>query len=143
MDTITESGKFGATLDSLSLIRKFLGDAARVAGLEKSLTYKLSLAVDEIVSNIVNYGYPRSGINEGYILVTVSTTQHKMTVMLEDAAVPFNPLTYGVPGEEDLAKPMEDRPIGGLGIMLARENVDEFNYRYENGKNINIFCINQ
>lgn len=141
MDTNTESRKFSASLDSLSLIREYLADSARLVGLDKSRTYKLCLAVDEIATNIINYGYLKSGIDNGIINVTVSSDKDLLTVILEDSAVPFNPLENKPPGEKELALPLEERAIGGLGIMLAIKNVDKFSYNYENGKNKNIFCM--
>lgn len=142
MDAKSESKKFIATLDSLAPIRKFIADSANRIGLDKSKTYKLCLAVDEIVTNIVNYGYLKQGITDGNIDVIISSNYDSLAVILEDTATPFNPLENKTPGEEELALPLEERTIGGLGIMLAKENVDEFMYKYENGKNKNIFYIN-
>jgi len=142
MDTTTELRKFSANLDSLEQIREFLTDSAVKLELEKSRTYKLCLAVDEIATNIINYGYLKSGITEGIIDVTVTSTSELLTVILEDAAIPFNPFENKIPGVDVLALPLEERPIGGLGIMLAKENVDEFRYEFENGKNRNIFNVN-
>lgn len=142
MDINTESRKFSATLDSLEVIREFLADSGKSVGLDKSKTYKLCLAVDEITTNIINYGYLKSGIANGIIDIIVSSDNNVLTVILEDTATPFNPLENKIPGEEELALPLEERPIGGLGIMLAKENVDEFRYNYKNGKNRNIFCVN-
>jgi serine/threonine-protein kinase RsbW len=141
MDTVTESRKFSATLDSLSLIREFIRDSAKLAGLDKGKTYRLCLAVDEIVTNIINYGYPQSEISHGIIEIIISAGNDELTVILEDTAIPFNPFEIVLPGEKELALPLEERSVGGLGIMLAKENVDEFRYNYENGKNQNIFIV--
>jgi anti-sigma regulatory factor (Ser/Thr protein kinase) len=141
MDT-TEFRKFSANLDSLEPIREFLTDSANKLGLDKSKTYKLCLAVDEIATNIVNYGYLNSGITDGIIDVVVSSNKELLTVILEDTAIAFNPFENKLPGEEDLSLPLEERPIGGLGILLAKENVDKFLYEFKNGKNRNIFCVN-
>lgn len=142
MNTTTELRKFSANLDSLEPIREFLTDSANKLGLDKSRTYKLCLAVDEIATNIINYGYLKSGITDGMIDVMMASGKEMLTVILEDTAIPFNPFENKIPGEDELALPLEERPIGGLGIMLAKENVDEFRYEFENGKNRNIFCIN-
>jgi len=141
MDT-TEFRKFSANLDSLEPIREFLTDSANKLGLDKNKTYKLCLAIDEIATNIINYGYLNSGITNGIIDVVVYSSKELLTVILEDKAIAFNPFENKLPGVEDLTLPLEERPIGGLGIMLAKENVDEFRYEFENGKNRNIFCVN-
>ncbi len=142
MDTTTELRKFSANLDSLEQIREFLTGLAIKLGLDKGRTYKLCLAVDEIATNIINYGYLKSGITDGMIYVMLRSGKEMLTVIIEDTAIPFNPFENKIPGEDELALPLEERPIGGLGIMLAKENVDEFRYEFENGKNRNIFCVN-
>lgn len=113
-----------------------------LAGLDKSKTYKLCLAVDEIATNIINYGYLRSGIENGIIDITIQIIKDQLIATLEDTATPFNPFDRKMPNNEELNQPLEERPIGGLGIMLAKENVDEFNYKYHNNKNHNIFVMN-
>lgn len=142
MKATSESQKFCASLDSLSPIRKFVSDLAYSVGLDKSKTYKLCLAVDEIATNIINYGYLKSGEENGVIDVKITKNDGALTVILEDTAPPFNPFGNITPGDNELSLPLEERPIGGLGIMLAKQNVDEFDYKYQNGKNHNIFRVN-
>lgn len=142
MDTREESKSFSATLDSLAPIRDFLTAEGKLAGLDKSKIYKLCLAADEIATNIINYGYAKSGIINGIVDIIAQSENGVLKVILEDTAVPFNPFESKLPDDIDLALPLEERPIGGLGIMLAKENVDKYIYKYENGKNRNIFYIN-
>ena len=142
MEASTKSQKFSANLDSLGPIREFLSDSAKLARLDKSRSYKLCLAIDEIATNIINYGYLRSGIENGTIDVIIQIENDQLIATLEDTATPFNPFDRKMPNDEELKKPLEERPIGGLGILLAKENVDEFNYKYQNGKNHNIFVMN-
>ncbi|MEL7586399.1 MAG: ATP-binding protein, partial [Prolixibacteraceae bacterium] len=82
------------------------------------------------------------GITNGMIGIGVSADGTQLAASLTDTAPPFNPLEFMVPGGDVLSRPLEQRPIGGLGIMLARENVDEYRYQYLNGKNINILVMN-
>ena len=137
-----DSKTFSATLDSLGSIRQFITNSGKAIGLDKSKIYKLCLAVDEIATNIINYGYTKSGIENGSIDLLIKYDNDSLTVTLEDSAIPFNPLDKILPNEKDLSLPLEERPIGGLGIMLAKENVDNYSYEYKNGKNRNILCIN-
>ena len=62
-------------------------------------------------------------------------------VILEDSAVPFDPLKHEMPGEEDLNRPPEERGIGGWGIYLTITGVDKFYYEYLNNHNRNIFVM--
>lgn len=142
MNPLSEVRSFSATLDSLQPIREFLVYSGKSIGLDIRRIYKLCLAVDEIATNIINYGYVNSGIDRPFIEINVTSNNEALTVILEDTAVPFNPLEMAIPGEKELSMPLEQRPIGGLGILLAKNNVDEFLYEYENGKNRNIFHIN-
>lgn len=132
---------FSATLDSLGSIREFITNSGKAAGLDKSKTYKLSLAVDEIATNIINYGYIKAGIENGIIDIVVKSDDEALKVILMDSAIPFNPLNSILPDKKDLSIPLEERPIGGLGIMLAKENVDKYIYEYKDKKNRNIFIV--
>lgn len=125
-------------LDSLSLIRDYVGKAAASAGLGKKESYRLRLAVDEIATNIVNYGYERSGM-QGEIWVRADVDDHSLTVALEDTAPPFDPTQADEP--DNLDAPLEERSIGGLGIFLTLKGVDGFRYEHLDGKNRNVFVM--
>ena len=126
------------TLASLSLIRNYARAAAAEAGLDKKRTYRLELAVDEIATNIVNHGYLEAALT-GDVVVRATIDAHVLTLVLEDTAVPFDPRRLSRPYQIDL--PLAERPIGGLGVFLAMENVDEFDYEFEDGHNRNIFVV--
>ena len=125
-------------LDSLALIREHVRAAAAEAGLDRKRAYRLELAVDEIATNIVNHGYREAG-RTGNVVVCAEVDAHMLTVTLEDTALPFDPRRLTRPEQIDL--PLADRPIGGLGVFLAGENVDEFRYEYVNDHNRNIFVL--
>lgn len=126
------------TLDSLGPIRDFVKEAASEAGLDAKRTYRLQLAVDEISSNIVIHGYQEHD-RTGDVEVQVALDEQTLTVTLTDSAIPYNPLDR--PEPDDLDAPLENRMIGGLGVYLAIRNVDDFQYRFEDGKNHNIFVV--
>jgi serine/threonine-protein kinase RsbW len=138
----TETLIFNAEVDELEPIRDFVTEKALAAGADNRKNYALCLAIDEIATNIMRYGYPLAGITDGKIDVTITVTENTLTIILEDGAVPFNPMQHMLPTDDDLNKPLEDRPIGGLGIMLAQQSVDDFKYEYVNNKNRNIFIVN-
>lgn len=126
------------TLDSLGPIRDFVKEAASEAGLDAKRTYRLQLAVDEISSNIVIHGYQEHD-RTGDVEVQVALDEQALTITLTDSAIPYNPLDR--PEPDDLDAPLENRMIGGLGVYLAIRNVDDFQYRFEDGKNHNIFVV--
>jgi anti-sigma regulatory factor (Ser/Thr protein kinase) len=134
METLTTP----ATLESLEAIGRYVLEAARRAGLERKATYRLRLAVDEIATNIITHGYPEAG-RPGDVVVRSELGEAALTITLEDTADPFDPLSQVRPEQIDL--PLEERPIGGLGVFLAVEGVDEFRYEYVNKRNCNIFTM--
>ena len=129
-----------ATLDALEVIGKYVIEAADSAGLESKAAYGLRLAVDEIATNIVTHGYQEAG-RTGDVAVSGTLTDAALTIVLEDSGIPFDPLQHVLPCDEDLSLPLEERPIGGLGIMLVVNGVDDFSYRYQDGRNRNIFVV--
>ena len=128
------------TLDSLNVIGHYVNEAALSAGLEKKIAYRLRLAVDEIATNVIVHGYEEAGLT-GEVLVLSKLDNDALTIMLEDTSAPFDPRSLVRPDHID--KPIEERPIGGLGIYLAMENVSKFDYEYVNKHNRNIFVANR
>jgi serine/threonine-protein kinase RsbW len=126
------------TLASLALVREYVRAAAAAAGLDRKHSYRLELAVDEIATNIVNHGYLEAGLS-GDVEVRSRITARTLTITLSDTAMPFDPGHLKRPEQIDL--PMAERPIGGLGVFLAMENVDEFRYEHVDGHNRNIFVV--
>ena len=85
--------------------------------------------------------YPLSLRNVEDLLVERGIDISHETVTLEDQSPAFDPRTMQMPEAEDLARPLEERRVGGLGIFLAIQGVDRFEYRREHGANINVFEV--
>lgn len=126
------------TLDSLSKIGAYVLEAASQAGLKKKVAYRLRLAVDEIATNSIVHGYERVG-EEGDLVVSAEVGEGILTIILEDTGPPYDP--FKTPSPDDLDQPLDDRDIGGLGVFLAIQGVDEFSYEWENETNRNIFIM--
>ncbi len=90
----------------------------------------VSLAIEELVANVITHGYPRGGEHE--IFVQLSEQDGQVLVELEDDGVPFNPLQAPPP---DINAPLENRPVGGLGIHLVRHVMDDLQYERSGGRN--------
>jgi len=129
-----------ASLESLDEIRRYVTTMAQDAGLSKSATYRLHLAVDEIATNIVTYGYERAGLS-GDITVSGTVTEQAVTITVRDAAAAFDPRSHELPDEDDLAVPLDEREIGGLGIFLAVNGVDQFSYERDGDHNLTSFTM--
>jgi serine/threonine-protein kinase RsbW len=88
------------------------------------------LAVEEAITNIINHGYKNAG---GEIAIYCRINGNQTEVRIRDDAPRFDPLSLPEP---ELDGTIENRKIGGLGIFLVRQVMDEISYRYENGQNI-------
>jgi sigma-B regulation protein RsbU (phosphoserine phosphatase) len=129
-----------AILDSLGAIGNFVMEAAAVAGLARKAAYRLRLAVDEVATNAIVHG--RAGAERaGEFRVRAAINEKSLTITLEDPGAPFDPRQAPLP--DDLDAPLEDRPIGGLGIYLTLQGVDEFLYERDGDWNRNIFVMHR
>ena len=135
-----EKRSLPAELASLSELRRYVAEAASSAGIDEAKAYKLQLAVDEIATNIILHGYEDAGAS-ALVSIGSEMSDDALIITLEDKAPAFDPHTMEMPEEADLAKPLEERRMGGLGIYLAFQGVDRFDYRRENDSNINVFEV--
>jgi anti-sigma regulatory factor (Ser/Thr protein kinase) len=126
-------------LASLETIGQYVIATAQEAGLDRRATYRLRLAVDEVATNSIVYGYQGNELR-GDVVVRAFVDDNALTVTLEDTAPAFDPRKRE-PGEATVSMPVEEREIGGLGIFLALRGVDEFRYEYSDNRNRNIFVV--
>lgn len=94
----------------------------------------LNLALDECVTNIVEYGYDDTGVHDIVIrlCMEVGTDGRGVTIQIEDDARPFDPLTVPAPR---LDTSIKDRAVGGLGIHLVRRCIDTVAYERVGNRN--------
>ncbi len=118
-------------LKELSRLAERLSDFGREAGFPPSVIFQVQLALDEIVTNIISYGYTDE--DEHHIRVRLDRQNGSLVITVEDNARAFNPLDVPTP---DLSASLNDRPIGGLGIHLVRRVMDALTYRREQDRNI-------
>ncbi len=95
------------------------------------LAFNLKLALDEMITNTVSYGYEDG--EKHTIEVRIMREGDTFTVELEDDAQAYNPLEAP---EADLEAEIDDRPIGGLGVHLVRTIMDTVNYRRDGDRNL-------
>jgi anti-sigma regulatory factor (Ser/Thr protein kinase) len=100
-------------------------------GLPPQVVNALNVALDEAVSNAINHGYDAGA--RGEIAVRLRHGPDSVLVEIEDDGRPFDPLQAPPP---DLTSPLAERPIGGLGVHLIRNLMDEVTYARHDGRNI-------
>lgn len=90
----------------------------------------VNLALDEVLSNIVNYAYEAE--QQGSIDVELAYSQHTLTATVEDRGKPFDPLQFQRPVD---TKPLRTRRQGGLGILFVKRLVDNVRYHRSGDRN--------
>ena len=92
----------------------------------------LHIAVEEIYSNIAFYAYP---VPPGTVKVRLEfdAPKREMKIQFLDRGIPYDPLKKADP---DITLPAEEREIGGLGIYMVKNSMDQVDYRYEDGWNV-------
>ncbi len=99
--------------------------------LGKPMAQNIKLAVEEAVVNVMSYAYPMG--THGEISVQAIADSQQIRYIITDKGKAFDPTKVM---KTDTALKAEDRPIGGLGILLVRELMDSVNYEYVDGRNI-------
>lgn len=130
------------TLDSLKPIADFVLAAAAEIHLDKKAMYKLRLAVDEIATNIILHGYEEAGLT-GTIQLSIAIDAQALAITLEDQAIPYDPFGTNLLEVEELHRPLAERRIGGLGVYLAIDGVDQFRYERIGDCNRNTLIVNR
>lgn len=112
-----------AELENLAAIRSFVQESAAALGVDQAVISDVVLAADEAVTNVIVHGYQG---RQGTVEIEVEREAMDVVVHVRDNAPPFDPTSVSSP---DLSRSMEERPLGGLGIYLIRQYMDEVIYR--------------
>ena len=107
----------------------FLEETLDAGGCPPKDKARLLVALDEVVSNVVRC----SGASGLAVAVRFAREPRGATVSVSDDGTPFDPLRVPPP---DTTLAADDRPIGGLGMLLLRKTMDAVSYRYAHGCNI-------
>lgn len=122
--------RFTADLSNLAAMRRFVGEVAAAAAGEPEAITDMLLAMNEATTNLVQHGYRG---NPGDIEIEVGYEGDALVVCLRDWSPPFDPAQ--VP-DRDVTVPLEERPLGGLGITMMRQLTDDLIYcRWPDGVN--------
>lgn len=121
----------GADRRELARVHGAFAEFAAAHDLPAAIRRSVSVALDEILSNTIAYGF--AGRRDGAVTVEVELGADRLSVTLTDDGGPFNPLDVAAP---DTALPVEERPVGGLGIHLVRRMMDEVAYHRRADRNV-------
>ena len=117
-------------INTVPQLNEFVDCVCEEAGIDMATTMSLNLALEEAVVNVMSYAYPQG--TEGMIDIDAVAGNGYIDFTISDSGQPFDPT---VKDEVDTTLSAEDRPIGGLGIHLIRQIMDDIVYEYRDGKN--------
>lgn len=114
----------------LARIPDLVSQFAEAQGLSEDEVFSINVALDEMLSNIIKYGYTDDAIHE--IQIRLSVAGPVLAVEIEDDGQPFDPCAAA---PVDVDAPLEERKVGGLGIHIVRKLMSEVGYARVNGRN--------
>ena len=97
----------------------------------------MCIVFDELLNNIISYGFSDDEDHE--INIDVSVTSEQLVVTVADDGVPFNPFDRVGP---DTSLSIEEREIGGLGVLLVTELMDQTHYQRRRNQNVVTLTMN-
>ena len=106
-------------------------DFARKRHLPDAVSRKVKIVLDDVLQNIVSHGYPDAIARD--IKILLALTDRRLTLMVSDNGVAFDPLEQASPRTD---QSVEQREIGGLGIHIVRNLADDVAYHREDGRNV-------
>lgn len=118
-------------LEEVPQMMASIEDICAEEGIDEMTILGINLALEEAVVNVVNYAYPEGTV--GDIEMEVNADAKAITFILRDHGKPFDPTAAK---EVDITLSAEERQIGGLGIHLIRNYMDEVKYDYCDGQNV-------
>ena len=127
-----------AVVEKLTSVTDFVNDRLSKYGFEGKVLHKIDIAVDELFSNIARYSYGDKG-GKVTIKVDYDEIEHKASITFIDEGIEYNPLEQPEP---DLTSVEDDDTIGGLGIFITKNIMDDIKYEYSDGRNILIIYKN-
>ncbi len=117
-------------MEEVKRIAAFIDEIGEELKLDFSVLTNIQLAIEEAVVNVISYAYPDN--EERQSSLSVHKNGNTIVFVLSDSGIPFDPTAAADP---DLTLSAEERPIGGLGIMLVKKMMNEVTYQRIDGKN--------
>ena len=118
-------------LERIPRLNAFIDEVCESNGFDMPTTMQINLAMEEAVVNVINYAYPAG--TKGNITIEAKSDGKELLLIITDTGKTFDPTARP---EVDTTLNVEDRSIGGLGIHLIRQIMDNINYERTNGHNV-------
>ena len=119
-------------LESLDTLNDFVHQIIQNSPCTEQQQIQIDLVVEELFVNIVNYAYPDS-MGMVQVECKLSPDAGQVIIQFKDQGIEFNPLAAK---EIDVHDRFERRPVGGLGIYLAKKYTNSIEYERADGSNV-------
>jgi len=121
-----------ATVDNIKSVTGFINRKLDTAECSDKARKQIAVVVDELFGNIARYAYGKDG-GKVDVIAELNEDKSEITIVLKDRGIPFNPLEKEEPDTDASAG---DREVGGLGIFLVRNMMDDMTYERKDDQNI-------
>ena len=122
--------KLPADINKLDQVLAFIEEHLEEHETSMKAITQISIAVEEIYVNIAHYAY---GESEGDATIQVSFEDRVVSITFIDTGMPYDPLAKPDP---DITLSVEERQIGGLGIYMVKQSMDDVIYNRDSDKNV-------
>jgi anti-sigma regulatory factor (Ser/Thr protein kinase) len=120
----------------------FIDEASEIKGLSSKRKYRLKLAAEELLSNIIcsSESSTKTTASKPFLHISFEMVRlagsHCLELILRDNAPQFDPKFYEMEPPKHIQAPVALKPIGGLGLFLVKDSVDSVSYKYHDGHNV-------
>ena len=121
-----------ATVVNIETVTEFVNAQLELLDCPIKAQMQIDIAIDELFGNIAHYAY-NTEVGSATVRVEVSEAPLAVIITFIDNGVPYDPLGKDDP---DITLSAEEREIGGLGIYMVKQSMDEITYEYKDGQNI-------
>jgi sigma-B regulation protein RsbU (phosphoserine phosphatase) len=121
----------GADLGEIAQVNTAFDEYADTHDVSSKIRRSMNVVFDELLNNTISYGF--EGRDDGEVTIEVELGTDRLSVTLTDNGKPFNPFGTAPP---DTQLSVEEREIGGLGIHLVRQMMDEVTYHRRTDRNV-------
>ena len=128
---MTAERTFDASDEKLHDVLNFVEEELEKHDVSMKTMMAINVAVEEIFVNIAKYAYaPGSG--DAFVRVEIGDDPREARITFIDSGIAYDPLKKADP---DVTLSAEERQIGGLGIYMVKQSMDDIHYEYREGKN--------
>ena len=122
---------FRNDIAEISRLAGFIDEVAEKVSLPMDMVFSLNLVLEEAVTNVIMYAYPKE--EHEFIYLSADIQDGSLVFVLTDSGKEFDPTLMP---DADITLSAEDRQIGGLGIFLIRQIMNEVKYERIDNKNV-------